>query len=112
MSEIIKRIKNETYIIKKSTRKNKKYDVFIKNCQRSNNIRSRSRSRSNNLSCKQLKFITSFGDTRYEHFYDKFGMYSNLNHLDLKRRKSYKQRHTENHSDPKHAGYWSWYWLW
>lgn len=34
------------------------------------------------------------GDPRkYEHFYDKMGYYSNLNHNDKERRKRYKQRH-------------------
>ena len=34
----------------------------------------------------------SFGDTRYEHYFDKLGKYKHLNHNDKKRRESYRRR--------------------
>lgn len=33
-----------------------------------------------------------FGDIRYQHYFDKTGYYSNLNHIDDKRRNSYLRR--------------------
>lgn len=78
------------YTIKISTRKNKKYDVY-----------------------KNGKFITSFGDTRYEHFHDKIGYYSKLNHNDKMRRDNYKKRHQhDNINNPNFAGFWSYHYLW
>lgn len=60
---------NKNIIIRVSKRKNKKYDAFLKD-----------------------KYLFSFGDTRYEHFFDKFGYYHNLNHNDKERRKNYLNR--------------------
>lgn len=78
------------YIVKVSNRKHKKYDVFFKN-----------------------KYLLSFGDTRYQHYYDKFMYYSHLNHLDLKRREKYRERHRSTNKDnPKYSAYWSWWYLW
>lgn len=78
------------YIIKVSTRKNKKYDVY-----------------------KDDKFITSFGDKRYQQYHDKIGHYSNLDHGDKKRRDAYRTRHRgDKIYDPNYAGYWSWHYLW
>jgi hypothetical protein len=59
------------YIIKPSTRKNKKYDAFN----------------------KEGKKIASFGDKRYQHYFDKIGYYSDLNHLDKERKRLYYARH-------------------
>lgn len=74
----------------KSKTKNKKYDVY-----------------------KNNKKITSFGDKRYQHYKDKIGMYSNLNHNDLNRRKLYRARHkNDNITSPTSAGYFSWKYLW
>jgi hypothetical protein len=53
-----------------STRKFKKYDVY-----------------------KNGKYIVSFGDKRYQQYKDKIGYYSELDHLDKKRRLRYYQRH-------------------
>lgn len=53
-----------------SKRKNKKYDVFINS-----------------------KYITSFGDTRFQQYYDRIGHYANLNHNSEKRRQLYYARH-------------------
>lgn len=82
------------FTLRPSTRKNKKYDVFL-------NIN------------KIKKFIVSFGDTRYQHYYDKIGFYKNLNHNDKNRRKRYIQRHkNDNINNPFMAGFWSFQFLW
>lgn len=75
--KIIK-IDNQEYLIKKSTRKNKKYDVFD--------------------SSQGKKYLFSFGDNRYQHYFDKIGDYSHLNHLDEKRRKAYYMRHPKTYN--------------
>jgi hypothetical protein len=36
----------------------------------------------------------NFGDKRYEHYHDKIGLYSHLDHNDKKRRASYRKRHS------------------
>jgi hypothetical protein len=59
----------DEYSFKVSTRKNKKYDVYIGD-----------------------KYIVSFGDKRYQQYYDKLGHYSELNHMDDKRRLNYYKR--------------------
>ena len=59
---------------KPSTRKNKKYDAFHKG-----------------------EYITSFGDKRYQHYFDKLGYYSYLNHYDEKRRANYYKRHNKDY---------------
>lgn len=58
------------YEFKKSTRKNKKYDVY------KNNV-----------------YLVSFGDNRYEQYFDKIGLYSNKDHNDKERRRLYYTRH-------------------
>ena len=58
------------YEFRKSKVKNKKYDVF-----------------------KNGKKIVSFGDNRYQQYFDKIGMYSHKNHNDKKRRRLYYARH-------------------
>lgn len=88
------------YEIKKSTRKNKKYDVL-----------------------KDGKYLLSFGDSRYEHFKDSTPIkaYSNLNHNDTERRKNYLARHHKGVTnktealkqvDPESAKWWSTKYLW
>lgn len=73
-----------------SKRKFKKYDVY-----------------------KDDKYITSFGDTRYDHYYDKIGYYKNKNHNDEKRRRLYRLRHkNDNLNDKNSSGYFSWFYLW
>lgn len=77
-------------IVAPSKYKHKKYDVFQHN-----------------------KYLLSFGDNRYQHYCDKFGYYSHLNHLDPKRRLLYRMRHqNDNINDPRYPGYWSWNFLW
>lgn len=46
-----------------------------------------------------------FGDRRYQHYYDKIGLYPELNHLDKKRKKLFKQRH-ENTRHIKYSPSW------
>ena len=78
------------YLIKVSTRKNKKYDVY-----------------------KDDKYIISFGDKNYQHYYDKIGHFRSLDHNNNKRRELYRARHkNDNITDPEYAGYWSWNYLW
>ena len=50
------------------------------------------------------KYICSFGDVRYQHYFDRIGLYSNLNHLDTSRKKLYFKRH--NHSYNKYSPDW------
>lgn len=58
------------YIFRKSTRKNKKYDVFN----------------------TKGEYIVSFGDKRYQQYEDKIGAYSHLDHKDDSRRYRYYKR--------------------
>jgi hypothetical protein len=82
--------KHDGYIIKPSRNKKKKYDVF-----------------------KDGKFLLSYGDINYSHYKDFFGYYSELDHLDKKRRQRYWMRHKNDHiHDPNYPGYWSWWFLW
>lgn len=76
----------------KSTAKNKKYSVYVKS--KSGGVR-----------------LIHFGDSRYEHYYDRIGLYSHLNHLDEKRRRLYRMRHYKP-TDKNTAGWWSWHMLW
>tara|TARA_Y100000780_G_C13682193_1_gene416437 strand:- start:1275 stop:1526 length:252 start_codon:yes stop_codon:yes gene_type:complete len=66
-------------IFYKSTRKNKKYDVY-------------------EIIKGEEKYLTSFGDSRYSHYFDKIGEYEHLNHLDKKRRDNYYKRHKTNYN--------------
>ena len=79
------------YNILKSTRKNKKYDVY-----------------------KEGKYVTSFGDTRYSHYKDKISNeWAHLDHNDKDRRRLYRLRHAkDNINDKNSAGYWAWHYLW
>ena len=61
------------YLFCISTRANKKYDAFTKDTH---------------------EYITSFGDIRYSHYYDRIGLLPKyLNHLDDDRRRLYYKRH-------------------
>jgi hypothetical protein len=88
--------KNEYNLIeiKKSKAKNKKYAAIIQNKKTNRN-----------------KTI-NFGDKRYQHFHDKIGDYSNLDHNDPKRRANYKARHSANSFEPYSANYFSLKYLW
>lgn len=71
-----------------STNKNKKYDAYVNN----------------------KKY--SFGDRRYDQFYDKIGFYSDLNHYDKKRRDNYISRHKNDKLNEYSNGYFSMFYLW
>ena len=77
------------FIFKSSKQKNKKYDVYNENGN----------------------FITSFGDKRYQHYKDKIGLYSHLDHNDEKRRELYYKRFGKT-SEPLSAKYFSHKYLW
>lgn len=70
------------YEIKVSKKKNKKYDVF-----------------------KNGKYLLSFGGDpkKYEHYLDKLGHYSELDHMDEERRKNYYARHHPDVKTPEEA---------
>jgi hypothetical protein len=78
----------DNFYVRPSTRKNKKYDVF-----------------------EDDKYLLSFGDKRYQQYYDKIGFYSHLNHLDNERKKRYYARHGKT-NNKKSAKYWSNKYLW
>lgn len=75
-----------------SKRKGKKYDVYEYNG----------------------KYITSFGASNYQQYKDKLGFYSNLDHLDKKRRYKFKKRFNKLISlcNKKSAMYYSDKYLW
>lgn len=75
MEIIVKRHNGNKLVFSKSNLKNKKYrvEIFYKNGN------------------KETKH---FGHSKYQHFQDKIGLYSHLNHYDKTRRKNYKARHT------------------
>ena len=73
-----------------STRKNKKYDVYTSDGQ----------------------YLASFGDVRYQQYYDKIGAYEHLNHYDNNRRNNYIKRHIKDIHNYNKAGYFSYYYLW
>lgn len=37
--------------------------------------------------------VVHFGDTRYQHYKDRIGLFAKLDHNDAKRRKNYRTRH-------------------
>lgn len=82
--------KKDGFIFTLSTQKNKKYDVYL-----------------------GKKKIASFGDKRYQHYFDRIGYYKALDHRDPKRRRLYRLRHrNDNTTHPTSAGYFSWHYLW
>ena len=82
---------------RQSTRKNKKYDAILTD-DKGNTIH------------------IPFGDTRYEQYKDTtgLGLYSKGDHLDEKRRTSYRARHGANGSQTiRYSPAWfSWTYLW
>ena len=79
---MFKKIIGKYIFIAPSIRKGKKYSVF--------NING--------------KYITSFGALGYEHYKDKIGFYSKLNHLSKERKRLYYSRHgkTEDNTSAKY----------
>lgn len=88
--------KEEYKLIKfeKATNKNKKYDAYLQN--------------------KKTKKIVKvpFGSSQYEQYYDKLGLYSNLNHHDKIRRHLYIIRHSKDINLPYSPSYFSLKYLW
>ena len=61
---------------------------------------------------KQIKKI-SFGDIRYQQYKDNvLGLYSHLDHNDIKRKNNYRTRHKHDKLNEYSAGHFSYYWLW
>lgn len=57
--------------------------------------------------------LIHFGDKRYQHYKDRIGLYSHLDHNDKKRRENYYSRHGEKDiKDKSRAKYWSHKKLW
>jgi hypothetical protein len=78
----------------RSKTSNKKYSVYVKS--ESGGVK-----------------LIHFGDKNYEHYKDKIGLYSHLDHNDKERRKNYRERHSnDNINDKNTPGWWSWYKLW
>jgi hypothetical protein len=78
----------------KSTRAGKKYSVYV-------------------TSEKGNPKLIHFGALGYQHYKDKIGLYSDLDHLDKGRRKNYRSRHQHDRINDKNTpGYWSWHYLW
>jgi hypothetical protein len=84
-----KYVKGRFTFLAPSRRKWKKYDVF---------------------DTKTDKYITSFGDKRYEQYKDKIGYYSKLDHNDKQRKKNYYSRHGK--ATPLSAKFFSHRFLW
>ena len=78
---------------RKSNRKNKKYTAVLQN--------------ENN---KQK--LVHFGQLPYQHYYDKIGLYSDLNHLDENRRRRYQQRFSKLPLKKYTPHYFSYNYLW
>ena len=55
--------------------------------------------------------LIHFGDRRYQHYHDKLGYYSDLDHKDKRRRELYFKRHGKS-NDKNTAKYWSNLILW
>lgn len=94
------KINNREYVVKVSDRKNKKYTAWLV-------------SRMNDGGDVMLTRPVHFGDRRYEHYFDKFGFFSELNHNDKKRRENYRKRHKNTDIDnPASPAFWSYNYLW
>ena len=74
--KIVKFYKQNVLVFEKSPRKNKKYRVSI-------------------ITPNDDKQTVDFGAIRYQHFRDKIGLFSHLDHLDTNRRQKYLTRSTK-----------------
>ena len=81
------------FIIKFSNHKGKKYDVFT-------------------IEDNKIKFLLSFGASKYQHYYDLLKGYDELNHYNNKRRELYYKRHGSHHNNIYSAKFWSHVILW
>jgi hypothetical protein len=79
-----------------SKKKYKKYDAILLNNNTGRNVR------------------VSFGDNRYQQFYDgALGYYSSKNHNDPERRRLYRIRHQKDLKNGYYSpGFFSFYYLW
>lgn len=71
--QIIRYFNNDMVVFEKSNRKNKKYKASV-------------------ITGDGKRIVSHFGDKRYKHFFDKIGIYENLNHNDKNRRDKYLTR--------------------
>ena len=81
----------------KSIHRHKKYDAILRNKKSGRRVR------------------VPFGDASYAQYKDStgLGLYTKLNHNDLKRRARYRQRHINDVKSGFYSpGYMSWYYLW
>jgi hypothetical protein len=78
-----------------SKKPNKKYDAVLINKHDPTNIKK-----------------ISFGDTRYEQYFDQLGYYKSLNHDDKKRRLLYRKRHAKDIMNKYSSGWFAYYYLW
>ena len=85
--------KINNFFLRVSNKKNKKYDVY-------------------KIENNKLIYIVSFGDNRYEQYYDKLGYYKKLNHYDKDRLYRYYIRNGHHNNDVNSAKYWSNNFLW
>lgn len=81
------------YKIYKSDRPNKKYVAYLPN-----------------YNLNRTK-VVHFGDSRYEQYFDKIGVYHRLDHNDIERRKAYYRRHNKKPALYT-AGWFSNHFLW
>lgn len=63
------------YVIYKSPKRGKKYRAEFRDPK-----------------TKRMRKV-DFGATKYEHYYDRIGLFSHKDHCDLERRRNYRQRH-------------------
>jgi len=61
---------------------------------------------------KDNKYMVSFGDKRYQQYYDKIGHYRNMDHNDKTRRKLYHLRHKHNKDILYSPGWFAARYLW
>ena len=78
-------------VFQRSTTKNKKYDAILADGTR-----------------------VPFGDTRYQHYHDKIGLYRHLDHNDPKRRENFRRRHGAQgfHQRKNSPAFFAWNYLW
>jgi hypothetical protein len=87
----------DNFFIRKSTRKNKKYDIFEKKDKNEDGY----------------WYVLSFGDSRYQQYFDSTPLksFSHLNHYDIRRKGNYHKRHGIS-KNKRSAKYWSNKYLW
>lgn len=80
-----------------SRNKNKKYSVYV----------------ISEVDGDERVRLIHFGQKGMEHYQDKLGHYSNMDHLDEDRRRSFRKRFAlQDHDDINKPMFWSWHYLW